>query len=62
MIYCIFFLFFSDAPAIMKKGKNSQVQKLKKIITKTVNANAEEQLRSIALNGKKSLSSKNLLK
>lgn len=49
---------FLDAPIAAKKEKNAQLQKLKKVITQTLNATAEAQLRAIALDGKKSLLSK----
>lgn len=54
----IWFEFSSGAPAAAKKAKKVEAQKLKKVITKTVNAAAEEEIRSIALDGKKSLLSK----
>lgn len=51
-------LCISDAPIVPKKNKNIELHKLKTAITKTVNATAEEELRAIALDGKKSLLSK----
>ncbi|KAK6625250.1 hypothetical protein RUM43_005544 [Polyplax serrata] len=47
-----------NAPIVPKKNKNIELHKLKTAITKTVNATAEEELRAIALDGKKSLLSK----
>lgn len=48
----------SDRPVAPKKQKHQEAQKLKKIITKTVNEAMEDDLRAKALDGKKSLLSK----
>nr|CAD7258688.1 unnamed protein product [Timema shepardi] len=45
----------SDRPISPKKQKHDESQKLKKIITKTVNAAMEDDLRAQALDGKRSL-------
>lgn len=47
-----------NRPVAPKKQKHEEAQKLKKIITKTVNAAMEDDLRARALDGKKSLLSK----
>ncbi|XP_025993727.1 uncharacterized protein LOC105201085 isoform X1 [Solenopsis invicta] len=48
-----------NAPVQPKKAKLQEAQKLKKIISKTVNAAAEDDLRERALEGKKTLTKKN---
>lgn len=47
-----------NAPVTPKKAKQVQAQKLKKAITKAGSIATEEELRAIALDGKKSLLSK----
>jgi len=54
---CYLFDIFQDAPIQSKKSKFQETQKLKKMITKTVN-NVENELREIALEGRKTLTKK----
>ncbi|XP_063226164.1 histone H1B [Bacillus rossius redtenbacheri] len=48
----------ANKPITPKKQKTQAAQKLKKVITKTVNNAVEEELRSQALDGRKSLRTK----
>lgn len=47
-----------NAPVQPKKAKLQETQKLKKIISKTVNTAAEDELRERALEGRKTLTKK----
>lgn len=47
-----------NRPVAPKKQKHQEAQKLKKMISKTVNEAMEDDLRARALDGKKSLTSK----
>lgn len=49
---------FLDKPVAPKKEKQQEAQKLKKVITKTMNKAIEEDIRAKALDGKKTLLSK----
>lgn len=48
----IFIILFLDCPIKPKKQKNSEVNKFKKMITKTVNKAVEEEIRNRALPSK----------
>ncbi|XP_029165317.1 uncharacterized protein LOC114936313 [Nylanderia fulva] len=47
-----------NAPVQPKKTKLQETQKLKKMISKTVNKTIEDELREAAMNGKKTLAKK----
>lgn len=51
--------FLKDAPVQPKKVKLQEVQKLKKMISRTVNTAVEDEIREKALGGKKTLTKKN---
>lgn len=50
--------YFEDAPVQPKKTKLQETQKLKKMISKTVNTAVEDELRGRALDGRKTLAKK----
>lgn len=56
IVYC---LFLKDAPVQPKKAKLQEAQKLKKMISKTLNTAMENDIRERALEGKKTLTKKN---
>jgi len=58
IIYILYCYFLKDAPVQPKKAKLQEAQKLKKIISKTVNTAVEDDLRERVLEGRKTLTKK----
>ena len=53
------YYFLEDAPVQPKKTKLQEAQKLKKMISRTVNTVVEDEIREKALEGRKTLTKKN---